>query len=102
MNLRIFNAIVFLITQCYCQDGWFEAATYVVTQAALDEAPYRYAKFLDEGLRKLENEPFPMVSNGDPCAVRYRIGPARGEKVKLNLKRDTIKVSFGRSVGPLS
>ena len=36
-------------SQCLCQDGWFPAGAYVVTQDALDEAPYRYAKFLDEG-----------------------------------------------------
>ena len=73
------------------QDNWFEAATYVVTQDALDEAPYRYAKFLDEGLKKLEQQDFPMISNGDPCDIRYRLGPAQ-ERSKLTLLKDTIKV----------
>ena len=74
------------------QSAWFQAATYVVTQDALDEAPYRYAKFLDEGLRELEKKDFPMMSNGDPCGERYRIGPAQ-EHSRLTLLKNTIQVS---------
>ena len=73
------------------QDNWFDAAAYIVTQDGLDEAPYRYAKFLDEALEKLQNEDFPLISNGNPCDFRHRIGPTV-ERSKLQLIKNSIKV----------
>ena len=38
----------------------FEAGVYVLTQNALDEAPYRYASFLQHILRRMEKQRMPQ------------------------------------------
>jgi hypothetical protein len=79
-------------------DVWFQAASYVMTQEALDEAPYRYAKFLDDALRKIEAKEFPYFSNGDACgslfhpALRYRVGTA-GQGSRLRIVDNSLKVT---------
>ena len=90
VGLMILTGLTTIFAQ---EENWFQAGTYVVTQEGLNEAPYRYAKFLDEGLRKIEQEDFPLLSNGDPCGFRYRIGPTV-EKSKLRLDRNSIKVTI--------
>ena len=39
----------------------FEAGVYVITQNALDEAPYRYGSFLQQILRRMEKQKMPQV-----------------------------------------
>ena len=39
----------------------FEAGVYVITQNALDEAPYRYGNFLQQILRRMEKQKMPQV-----------------------------------------
>ena len=42
----------------------FEAGVYVLTQNALDEAPYRYASFLQDILRRMEKQRMPAKQVG--------------------------------------
>ena len=59
-----------------CQNGDFVAGSFILTQKALSEAPYRYSRFLTSALEKMELLDPPSKRDEENCAVRYRIEPS--------------------------
>jgi hypothetical protein len=51
----------------------FAFGNYIVTQKALDDAPQRYTKFLEEALEKAEQTQLPDKSGGGGCGLSYDI-----------------------------
>ena len=74
----ILLAIVTFITGAQCQTGEFVAGSFILTQKALSEAPYRYSKFLTTALEKMEMQDPPTKRDEENCNVRYRIEPSGG------------------------
>ena len=73
--------IVFLKYLCFvpagdCQTGDFVAGSFILTQKALSEAPFRYSKFLTKALDKMELVDPPSKSDEENCNVKYRIEPS--------------------------
>ena len=66
------------------QDGEFVAGSFILTQKALSEAPYRYSRFLTQALDKMELVDPPSKSDEENCNVKYRIEPS-GEIFDQNL-----------------
>ena len=59
-----------------CVDGEFVAGSFILTQKALSEAPYRYSRFLTKALDKMELVDPPSKRDEENCNVRYRIEPS--------------------------
>ena len=57
------------------EEGEFMAGSFILTQRALDEAPYRYSSFLTQALEKMEMKDPPAKSDEQSCSVKYRIEP---------------------------
>ena len=73
----IILAIVTFVTRgAKCQTGEFVAGSFILTQKALSEAPYRYSKFLTTALEKMEMQDPPTKRDEENCNVRYRIEPS--------------------------
>ena len=72
--------LIFLIPAGQCQDGQFVAGSFILTQKALSEAPYRYSRFLTEALERMELADPPTKKDEENCNVKYKIEPS-GEKV---------------------
>ena len=66
----------FLLPTGQCQDGQFVAGSFILTQKALSEAPYRYSRFLTDALQKMELVDPPSKRDEENCNVRYRIEPS--------------------------
>ena len=58
------------------QEGEFVAGSFILTQKALSEAPYRYSRFLTQALDKMELVDPPSKSDEENCNVKYRIEPS--------------------------
>ncbi|CAM6054764.1 unnamed protein product [Sphagnum tenellum] len=74
--------------------GEFEAGSFIVTQDAVDEAPYRYREVIYQGLRRVELE-MAKISFDDwgSCAISYRAYPS-GERPLARLIDNTLKISL--------
>ena len=59
-----------------CLDGEFVAGSFILTQKALSEDPYRYSRFLTDVLKKMELVDPPSRRDEENCNVRYRIEPS--------------------------
>ena len=59
-----------------CEDGEFIAGSFILTQKALSEAPYRYSRFLTSALDRMEMVDPPSKRDEENCNVRYRIEPS--------------------------
>ena len=68
--------LTFLLPAGQCQDGQFVAGSFILTQKALSEAPYRYSRFLTDALKKMELVDPPSKRDEENCNVRYRIEPS--------------------------
>ena len=66
----------FLLPVGVCQDGEFIAGSFILTQKALSEAPYRYSRFLTSALERMEMVDPPSKRDEENCNVRYRIEPS--------------------------
>ena len=62
------------------REGEFVAGSFILTQKALNEAPYRYSRFLTEALERMELADPPTKKDEENCNVKYKIEPS-GEKV---------------------
>ena len=58
------------------REGEFVAGSFILTQKALNEAPYRYSRFLTDALKKMELVDPPSKRDEENCNVRYRIEPS--------------------------
>ena len=58
------------------QEGEFVAGSFILTQKALSEAPYRYSRFLTSALERMEAVDPPSKRDEENCNVRYRIEPS--------------------------
>ena len=74
--LLAFVTFVTLLTEADSQNGEFVAGSFILTQKALSEAPYRYSKFLTTALEKMEMADPPTKRDEENCNVRYRIEPS--------------------------
>ena len=66
----------FLLPAGDCQNGDFIAGSFILTQKALSEAPYRYSRFLTSALERMEKVDPPSKRDEENCKVRYRIEPS--------------------------
>ena len=66
----------FLLPAGFCQNGDFIAGSFILTQKALSEAPYRYSRFLTSALERMEQVDPPSKRDEEKCNVRYRIEPS--------------------------
>ena len=66
------------------QEGEFVAGSFILTQKALNEAPYRYSRFLTEALERMELADPPTKRDEENCNVKYKIEPS-GEKIRLQM-----------------
>ena len=66
----------FLLPAGDCQNGDFIAGSFILTQKALSEAPYRYSRFLTSALERMEKVDPPSKRDEENCNVRYRIEPS--------------------------
>ena len=66
----------FLLPAGVCQNGDFIAGSFILTQKALSEAPYRYSRFLTSALERMEKVDPPSKRDEENCNVRYRIEPS--------------------------
>ena len=64
-----------------CVDGEFVAGSFILTQKALSEAPYRYSRFLTKALEKMELVDPPSKRDEENCNVRYRIEPSGKSRI---------------------
>ena len=62
------------------REGEFVAGSFILTQKALNEAPYRYSRFLTEALERMELADPPTKKDEENCNVKYKIEPS-GEDV---------------------
>ena len=58
------------------EEGEFMAGSFILTQRALDEAPYRYSSFLTQALEKMEMKDPPTKEDKENCNVKYKIEPS--------------------------
>ena len=58
------------------QEGEFVAGSFILTQKALNEAPYRYSRFLTEALERMELADPPTKRDEENCNVKYKIEPS--------------------------
>ena len=56
--------------------GEFVAGSFILTQKALSEAPYRYSRFLTQALEKMEMKDPPTKEDKENCNVKYKIEPS--------------------------
>jgi hypothetical protein len=89
----ILIAFVTFLTEASCQNGEFVAGSFILTQKALSEAPYRYSKFLTTALEKMELQDPPTKRDEENCNVRYRIEPS-GRRHDINPRRDSLKINL--------
>ena len=82
----ILLTFVTLLTGVESQNGEFVAGSFILTQKALSEAPYRYSKFLTTALEKMEMQDPPTKRDEENCNVRYRIEPS-GTKTRHKSNR---------------
>ena len=68
--------LTFLLPVGQCRDGEFVAGSFILTQKALSEAPYRYSRFLTDALKRMELVDPPSRRDEENCNVRYRIEPS--------------------------
>ena len=68
--------LTFLLSAGQCQDGQFVAGSFILTQKALSEAPYRYSRFLTEALERMELADPPTKRDEENCNVKYKIEPS--------------------------
>jgi hypothetical protein len=63
----------------------FKAASYIVTQQALDDAPDRYATFIQDAMNRIAAVPWPSESDGGHgCHVEWNInGPSAQKKLSI-------------------
>ena len=66
----------FLLPAGQCQEGQFVAGSFILTQKALSEAPYRYSRFLTEALERMELADPPTKRDEENCNVKYKIEPS--------------------------
>ena len=66
------------------REGEFVAGSFILTQKALNEAPYRYSRFLTEALEKMELTDPPTKRDEENCNVKYKIEPS-GEEITLQI-----------------
>ena len=66
------------------REGEFVAGSFILTQKALNEAPYRYSRFLTEALEKMELTDPPTKRDEENCNVKYKIEPS-GEEITLEI-----------------
>jgi len=85
--------LVTLWTGVESQNGEFVAGSFILTQKALSEAPYRYSKFLTTALEKMEMQDPPTKRDEENCNVRYRIEPS-GRRHDINPRRDSLKIKL--------
>lgn len=62
--------------------GQFVAGSFILTQKALSEAPYRYSRFLTVALEKMELTDPPTKRDEENCNVKYRIEPSGERKIR--------------------
>ena len=72
----LLSFLTFLLPVGECQNGEFVAGSFILTQKALSEAPYRYSRFLTKALEKMELVDPPSKRDEENCNVRYRIEPS--------------------------
>ena len=72
----LLTLFVFLLPAGDCQNGDFIAGSFILTQKALSEAPYRYSRFLTSALERMEKVDPPSKRDEENCNVRYRIEPS--------------------------
>ena len=65
-------------------EGEFVAGSFILTQKALNEAPYRYSRFLTEALERMELTDPPTKRDEENCNVKYKIEPS-GEEITLQI-----------------
>ena len=66
------------------QEGEFVAGSFILTQKALNEAPYRYSRFLTEALERMELADPPTKRDEENCNVKYKIEPS-GEEIRFQM-----------------
>ena len=77
------TVLLFLpVGECEKDGGDFVAGSFILTQKALSEAPYRYSRFLTEALEKMELMDPPSKRDEENCNVRYKIEPS-GRSIHL-------------------
>jgi len=75
------------------KEAEFVAGSFILTQRALDEAPYRYSSFLTQALEVMEVKDPPTKSDEENCSVRYRIEPS-GRRSEINVIEDSLRVKL--------
>lgn len=73
------------------QEGEFVAGSFILTQKALNEAPYRYSRFLTEALERMELADPPTKRDEENCNVKYKIEPS-GETIRFQIMIELKKV----------
>ena len=66
------------------REGEFVAGSFILTQKALNEAPYRYSRFLTEALERMELADPPTKRDEENCNVKYKIEPS-GEEMRFQM-----------------
>lgn len=66
------------------REGEFVAGSFILTQKALNEAPYRYSRFLTEALERMELADPPTKRDEENCNVKYKIEPS-GEEMRFQI-----------------
>jgi hypothetical protein len=74
--------------------GQFTAGSFILTQKALSEAPFRYSRFLTVALEKMELMDPPRKADEENCNVKYRIEPS-GESWRRRPARPVCVISHG-------
>ena len=76
-TLLLVTVFLFLpVGECQNDGGDFVAGSFILTQKALSEAPYRYSRFLTAALEKMELMDPPSKRDEENCNVRYKIEPS--------------------------
>ena len=75
-SVLLLTLLSLLVPAGDCQHGDFIAGSFILTQKALSEAPYRYSRFLTSALERMEAVDPPSKRDEENCNVRYRIEPS--------------------------
>ena len=84
LNILSFTEVKGLEEERVEEEGEFVAGSFILTQKALNEAPYRYSRFLTEALERMELADPPTKRDEENCNVKYKIEPS-GEETRLQM-----------------
>lgn len=95
--LKSRHIFVFLILFCYfnfgfCQDpSVLKAGTYVISQKAFDDMPYRYADFVLKAIQQINSYPLSDIIDKHSCKTSYWIWASQATK-QITLVDNSLKI----------